>query len=83
MIGAVSIFIDVLCQAVPNAMLALSAGIVENGSGFALPDCTNVDFSRDVLALQPERFLGDAKTPRQGRRTWKPGPAPDTLKANK
>ena len=57
MIGRVSIFIDVLCQAVPNAMLALSAGMVENDLDSSFRVIPNVDFSRDVLALQPERLL--------------------------
>jgi len=57
MIGRVSIFIDVLCQAMPNAMLALSVDMVENDLDSSFRVIPNVDFSRDVLALQPERLL--------------------------
>lgn len=56
-IGRVSTFIDVLCQAAPNAVLALSAGILENDLDSSYRSIPTIDFSRDVLASQPERLL--------------------------
>ncbi|HTF71489.1 MAG TPA: sugar phosphate nucleotidyltransferase, partial [Edaphobacter sp.] len=56
-IGRVSTFIDVLCQAAPNAMLALSAGILENDLGPSYRSIPCIDFSRDVLASWHERLL--------------------------
>ena len=56
-IGRVSAFIDVLCSAAANPMLRLSAGIVENDLDSAYRSIPAIDFSRDVLASQPERFL--------------------------
>lgn len=56
-IGRVSAFIDVLCQAAPNAMLALSAGILENELDSSFRSIPSIDFSRDVLASQPARLL--------------------------
>ena len=56
-IGRVSTFIDVLCQAAPNAMLALSAGILENDLDSSYRSVPSIDFSRDVLASQPARLL--------------------------
>jgi mannose-1-phosphate guanylyltransferase len=82
-IGRVSIFIDVLCQAVPNAMLALSAGMVENDLDSSFRVMPNVDFSRDVLALQPERLL----VIRDSKSGWtdmgNPNRVFDTLKCRK
>jgi mannose-1-phosphate guanylyltransferase len=56
-IGRVSTLIDVLCQAAPNAMLALSAAILENDLDSCYRSIPSIDFSRDVLASQPERLL--------------------------
>jgi hypothetical protein len=56
-IGRVSTFIDVLCLAAPNAMLALSAGILENDLDSSYRSIPSIDFSRDVLASQPARLL--------------------------
>lgn len=83
MIGPVNIFIDVLCQAVPNAMLVLSAGIVENDLDSSFRVIPNVDFSRDVRTSQPERFLGDAKLHVRVDGPGNPDRVLDTLKANK
>jgi mannose-1-phosphate guanylyltransferase len=56
-IGRVSAFIDVLCHAAANSMLRLSAGIVENDLDSAYRSTPPIDFSRDVLASQPEHLL--------------------------
>jgi len=56
-IGCVSTFIEVLCQAAPNAMLALSGGILENDLDSCYRSIPSIDFSRDVLASQPGRLL--------------------------
>ena len=56
-IGRVSAFIDVLCHAAANPRLRLSAGILENDLDSAYRSIPPVDFSRDVLASQPERLL--------------------------
>jgi hypothetical protein len=56
-IGRVSTFIDVLCLAAPNAMLVLSAGILENDLDSSYRSIPSIDFSRDVLASQPARLL--------------------------
>lgn len=56
-VGRVSTLIDVLCQAAPNAMLALAAGIRENDLDSCYRSIPSIDFSRDVLASQPERLL--------------------------
>lgn len=56
-IGRVSTFIKVLCQAAPNAMFSLSAGILENDLGSSYRLVPSIDFSRDVLASQPERLM--------------------------
>lgn len=56
-IGRVSTFIDVLCQAVPNVMLTLSAGLPENGLDSSYRLIPSIDFSRDVLASQPEHLV--------------------------
>jgi len=57
MIGCISAFIDVLCQAAPNAMLTLSAGIMDDDLDSSYRSIPSVDFSRDVLASRPERLL--------------------------
>ena len=56
-IGRVSTFIDVLCQEVPKTMLALSAAILENDLDSSYRSLPSIDFSRDVLASQPERLV--------------------------
>jgi len=56
-IGRVSAFIDLLCRAAANIMLRLSAGIMENDLDSVYRSIPPVDFSRDVLAPQPERLL--------------------------
>ena len=56
-IGRVSTFIDVLCQATPNAMQTLSAGIKENDLGSSYRTISPFDFSRDVLASRHDRLL--------------------------
>jgi mannose-1-phosphate guanylyltransferase len=56
-IGRVSTFIEVLCQAAPNAMLTLSAAVMENDLDSSYGLIPSIDFSRDVLASQPERLL--------------------------
>jgi mannose-1-phosphate guanylyltransferase len=56
-IGRVSTFIDVLCQAAPNVMLTLSAGILENDLDSSYRLIPSIDFSRDVLASQPEHLV--------------------------
>jgi hypothetical protein len=49
-IGRVSTFIDVLCHAAPNAMLALSAAILEHDLDSCYQSIPSIDFSRDILA---------------------------------
>lgn len=56
-IGRVSTFVDVLCQAAPSAVISLSSGILENDLDSAYRSIPSIDFSRDVLASQPERLL--------------------------
>jgi mannose-1-phosphate guanylyltransferase len=56
-IGRASAFIDVLCHAAANPMLRLTAGIVENDLVAAYRSTPSIDFSRDILASLPERFL--------------------------
>jgi mannose-1-phosphate guanylyltransferase len=56
-IGRVSAFIDVLCRAAPNAMLALSAGILRNNLESSYRSIPFIDFSRDVLTSQPQNLL--------------------------
>ena len=61
-IGRASAFIDVLCNAAANPMIRLTAGILENDLVSAYRSTPPIDFSRDILASQPERLLviGDA-----------------------
>jgi len=56
-IGRASAFIDVLCQAAANPMLRLAAGMLENDLVSAYRSTPAIDFSRDILASQPERLL--------------------------
>jgi len=56
-IGCVSTFIHALCSAASNAMLALSAGILENDLDSCYQSIPSIDFSRDVLTAQPVRLL--------------------------
>jgi len=56
-IGRVSTFIEMLCQVEPNAMLTLSAGIIENDLDSSYRSVPSIDFSHNVLALRPERLL--------------------------
>lgn len=56
-IGRVSTMIEVLCQAAANAMLALSAAILKNDLDSTFRCRSSVDFSRDVLASQPEHLM--------------------------
>ena len=56
-IGRASTFIEMLCAAAPNAVLALTAAMSAgdlDAPGRLIPV---LDFSRDVLAAQPERLL--------------------------
>lgn len=56
-IGRVSAFIDVLCRTAPNAMLTLSAGVLRNELESSYRSIPLIDFSRDVLASQPQSLL--------------------------
>lgn len=56
-IGRVNTFINLLCQAAANAMLTLSAGILENDLDSAYRLIPSIDFSRDVLSCQPEHLV--------------------------
>jgi mannose-1-phosphate guanylyltransferase len=56
-VGSANAFIDVFCQAAPNAMLTLSAGTMDHDLDSAYGRIPSIDFSRDVLASQPERLL--------------------------
>ena len=56
-IGTVGTLIDVLCRTAPNAMLTLSAGILENDLASSYRSIASIDFSRDVLASRPQRLL--------------------------
>src|SRR5262249_2027234 len=55
-IGRVSAFVDALCQAAPNVMLTLSAGIMDDDLDSSYRSIPYLDFSRDVLASWPERL---------------------------
>ena len=63
-IGRVSTLIDVLCRAAPNPMLTLSTGILNNDLHSSYRLIPSIDFSRDVLASQPEHLMviRDAKS---------------------
>lgn len=56
-IGRASAFIEALCQAAPNAMLTLSAGVQNNDLCSAYRLVESIDFSRDVLGAQPGRLV--------------------------
>ena len=56
-IGRISTFIEVLCEAAPNAMLTLAAGVMDNDLDSSYALTPSIDFSRDVLAARPERLL--------------------------
>lgn len=56
-IGRASKFIEMLCRATPNAMLKLSASIASGDLESCFRWIAPVDFSRDVLASQPEHLL--------------------------
>lgn len=56
-IGRASTFLDLLCAAVPDAMLALSAEHMANDGAPCYQPVPFVDFSRDVLSSHVERLL--------------------------
>ncbi len=56
-IGRASAFIDLLQTATPNALRTLSAGIRAGRLDASYGSIPSVDFSRGVLACQPERLL--------------------------
>lgn len=56
-VGRVSTLIEVLCHAASNAMLTLSAGILSNDLNSSYRLVPSIDFSRDVLASQPEHLV--------------------------
>lgn len=57
LMGRVSAFVEVLCAAVPRAVLALSVGALTGETSSGYQDLRPVDFARDVLTAQPERLL--------------------------
>lgn len=56
-IGRVAAIVDLLCDAAPNTMLALSAGVRTNDLESCYRSVPPLDFSRDVLASSPDRLL--------------------------
>lgn len=56
-VGCVSTFVEVLCQPVQMRCFTLSADIMENDLDSSYGLIPSVDFSRDVLASQPEHLL--------------------------
>jgi mannose-1-phosphate guanylyltransferase len=53
----VGTLIEILCQAAPDTMLALSSGVQESDLESAYRSIPSLDLSRDVLSAQPERLL--------------------------
>jgi mannose-1-phosphate guanylyltransferase len=56
-LGRATIFLDLLCSQVPEAILALSRAIADNTLELEYDSLAAVDFSRDVLAHVPDRLL--------------------------
>jgi mannose-1-phosphate guanylyltransferase len=53
----VGTLIEILYQVAPDTIRALSSGIRQNDLDSAYQSIPSMDFSRDVLAVQPERLL--------------------------
>jgi mannose-1-phosphate guanylyltransferase len=56
-VGRATTFFEMLCSQVPEAVLAISRAMANDGFDTAYPALDAVDFSRDVLANLPHRLL--------------------------
>jgi mannose-1-phosphate guanylyltransferase len=56
-VGYARTFLDLVCSQVPNVVLSLSNALAENELEVAYRVMPTVDFSRQILAPQPDRLL--------------------------
>jgi mannose-1-phosphate guanylyltransferase len=56
-VGHANAILDLVCSQVPDVVLSLSKALAENELDVAYGQMPTVDFSRQVLALQPHRLL--------------------------